>query len=157
MRNFMIHICTICGREKTRPGWFLIAENRWEDRLRILQWDDHVAWANGVHEACSVAHALELVVHWMRTNSLDYPFERTPPLSGSKQTMRKYDPDVSGARQLGELYVHRESIGRILDENPNLLTVILEELLLALQPGLEKEKTPKAEMENESEYAGSPS
>ena len=155
MHNFMIHICTICGREKTKPGWFLVAENRWEDRLKILEWNDRVAWMSGVHEACSATHVLELVDYWVRTNSLRYPFERTQRPSRSHMLARRNDPDISGLRQLGELYVDRESIGRVLDENPDSLSVILDELLFALQPDGET-CNEEGEAERDVEFAGAP-
>ncbi len=154
MHNFMIHICTICGREKTRSGWFLIAENRWEDKLKILEWNDRVAWMSGVQEACSPSHALELVVHWMRTNSLNYPFERPKPASKTQTPAGRNDPDTSGVRQLGELCVHRESIGRVLDENPDSLSVILDELLFALRPENRTCKSGSMETECDAELAG---
>lgn len=150
----MIHLCTICGREKTRSGWFLIAENRWEDKLTILEWNDRVAWMSGVQEACSPAHALELVDYWMRTNSLSYPFERARPISQPQAPARRNDPDISGVRQLGELYVHRESIGRVLDENPDSLAVILDELLFALKSGDETCNREVTEAECDAEFAG---
>ena len=153
MHNFMIHVCTICGRKKTKPDWFLIAENRWEDKLRILEWNDRVAWMSGVQEVCCPAHALELVVHWIRTNSLSYPFERAQPVSMRQKPATKNDPDTSGARQLGELYVDRESIKRVLDENPNSLTVILDELLFALQPFTNARTSNAAEVECNVEFA----
>ncbi len=154
MHNFMIHICTVCGREKTKPGWFLVAENRWEDKLTILEWNDRVAWMNGVLEACSPSHALELVVHWMRTNSLSYPFERAQPTSRTHPPASRNDPDTSGARQLGELSVHRESIGRVLDENPYSLSVIFDELLFALRPEGMSRHREATEAECDAEFAG---
>jgi hypothetical protein len=153
MHNFLIHVCTFCGREKTRATWFLIAENRWEDKLKILEWNDRVAWMNGVQEACCPAHALELVVHWMRTNSLSYPFERPEASSRSQKPALRNEPDISGVPQLGELYVDRESIHRVLDENPYSLTVILDELLFALQPETEKLTSEAIEPETDVEFA----
>ena len=129
----MIHVCTICGREKTRRArWLLVAENRWEDKLKILQWDDRLAAKNGIHQACSAAHVRELVVHWMSTGSLCYPYSKTE--SFWDRLAQRSDLDISGAKQLGELCVHRESIRRVLHENPNSLTAILDELVLALRP-----------------------
>lgn len=155
MHNFMIHLCTICGREKTKPGWFLIAENRWEDKLKVLEWNDRVAWMSGVQEACSAAHVLELVDYWVRTNSLNYPFERTQRPSKSQTPAVKNDPDISGVRQLGELYVDRQSIGGVLDENPHSLSVILDELLFALQPDSET-RNEEAGAERDVELTGVP-
>ena len=137
MLSFIIHFCTICGRQKIRPDWFLIAENRWEDKLKILQWEDRIAGTSGIQAVCGTEHARELVVHWMRTSSLNYPLAQTQSFveRPAQRMIRaaKGDPDVSGARQLGELYVDRGSIGRIMDENPDSLTPILDELVLALR------------------------
>jgi hypothetical protein len=151
MPNFIVHICTICGRKKTKAGWFLMVENRWEDTLKIFQWDDRLAVKAGVHEVCSAAHVRELAVHWMGTGSLRYPFARNKFMklrsSGVPNLVRpnlnwpnyevsvppKADLDTSSARQLGELAVHRESIKRVLNENPHSLKAILDELVFALR------------------------
>jgi hypothetical protein len=144
MLSFIIHFCTICGRQKIRPDWFLLAENRWEDKLKILQWEDRLAGSSGVQAVCGTEHARELVVYWMKTSSLNYPLARAQSFAErpAPRMIRaaKNDPDVSGARQLGELYVDRESIGRIMDENPDSLTPILDELVVALRDE-EKEVT----------------
>jgi hypothetical protein len=135
MPTFIVHICTICGREKTRPGWFLVVENRWEDKLKVFQWDDRLATKSGAHEVCSATHARELALHWMSTGTLDYPFARRDfweahgifPTANSQL-------NASGAQELGALSVHRDSITRVLSENPNSLNPILDELVLALRP-----------------------
>ena len=141
MPNFIVHICTICGREKTKSGWFLVAENRWEDKLRVFQWDDRFATRSGVHGVCSAAHARDLALHWMGTGTLSYPFARRdflepheiPPTANSHL-------NASGAQELGALSVHRESIKRVLNENPSSLNAILDELALALRPKDGKEE-----------------
>ena len=127
----MIHVCTICGRKKSGIAvWFLLGENRWEDRLKVWQWEDRLAVRNGVYEVCSPAHVRDLVVHWMRTGSLCYPYQRVDSLWD--RLARKSDFEIGGIRELGELYVHRESIRRVLYENPDSLSVILNELISAL-------------------------
>jgi hypothetical protein len=152
MPNFIVHICTICGREKTKPGWFLVIENRWEDKLRVFQWDDRLATKSRVHEVCSATHARELALHWMSTGTLNYPFARSdfrepdgifPTADG--------DLNGSGAQELGALTVHRESIRRVLGENPNSLNAILDELAFALRPKGE------TELDLERDHATGPS
>ena len=76
--------CTICGEEKIPPQvWFLVTESHWEDKLKILHWQDEVAGRAGIYRACCPAHVEELVIHWMTTGSLDFPFAATaaPELS----------------------------------------------------------------------------
>jgi hypothetical protein len=130
------HACAICGEEQhgdeTR---FLVAESRWDDKLTVLEWNEQMASRAGIHIACSLNHVEELVVHWMTTGSLDYPFARAS--LGSRNWQRRVGPDyrvdLSGARMLGELAVHRDSVERVLADNPQSLQVILDALVDALQ------------------------
>jgi hypothetical protein len=46
-----MNVCAICGgRRLGTDSWFLVAENRWEDKLQVLQWNERLA----AHEAFSV-------------------------------------------------------------------------------------------------------
>ena len=138
MRHIRKHLCAICGDEKSAGGlWFLLAENRWEDKLKILQWDPQLARQDGIRRACSAAHVQELVVHWMTTGSLNYPFARVS--SDDKAAPRceawpvRADVDTRVARQIGELAIHRDSVKRLLGESPQYLKTILDALVAALQ------------------------
>ena len=133
-------MCAVCGAHRSaNQEWFLVAQSRWQDRLRILQWDDRLALQNGVHGACRIAHVQELVVHWMATANLE--FAMTGKASGHKRhargrsakgTAESIDLGAHGERVLGELAVHRESLTRVLHENPGSLVPVLDALLLAL-------------------------
>src|SRR5438552_10421629 len=117
MNGSTVSLCAICGEERSgNETRFLIAENRWEDKLTVLQWNEQIAARYGIQVACSVSHAEELVIHWMTTGSLDYPFARTALGAGGwrQPTLPGRRVDISGARQIGELAVHRESMERIL-------------------------------------------
>jgi hypothetical protein len=136
----LIQQCTICGEDKL-PGqvWLLVAESHCEDKLRVLQWQDELARRQGIYAACCPHHVQELVVHWMTTGSLNYPFAtvgvklaRSRRRSGSLLPMLE-DPDIRGARQISELAVDRESVGRAIREDPESLQVILDELVNALE------------------------
>jgi hypothetical protein len=144
MNNPKTYECAICGERKNgAQPWFLIADNRWQDKLRILQWHERLAAQPGIYHACTAEHVQELVVHWMTTGSLDYPFARVPSLGRSgngKRTLvmpqeaaENCEIDTFGARPIGELSVHRESMRRVLGEQPHSLTAILEALLKALR------------------------
>jgi hypothetical protein len=139
MSGIGMNACTICGGLRTAEDrWFLVTENRWEDKLKVLRWNERFASRGGVHGVCSAPHVRELVVHWMTTGSLNYPFAWTvPPLPWRARrlgSMRRENTDMepSGIR-IGELAVHRESVGRALSENPQSLNVILDELLSVLR------------------------
>ena len=134
-----MNVCAICGgRRLGTDSWFLVAENRWEDKLQVLQWNERLAAHEGIQRACSAAHVEELVVHWMTTGSLGYPFARAG--FGVKSLRRScarwdaiWDVDTKGAQLIGELAVHRESMERVLVESPQSLRAILDALLGALR------------------------
>lgn len=134
-----MNVCAICGgRRLGTNSWFLVAENRWEDKLQVLQWNERLAAHEGVQRACSAAHVEELVVHWMTTGSLGYPFARAG--FGVRNLRRScarwdaiWDVDTKGAQLIGELAVHRESMDRVLVESPQSLRAILDALLGALR------------------------
>jgi hypothetical protein len=135
----IVHECTICSENKPAGQvWFLIAESHWEDKITVIEWRDDVASLKGVYPACSPAHVQELVVHWMATGSLDYPFAS---VAGQPRRRRRRSsnlattqvPDLKGTKQIGELAVDRESVGRTLRDNPESLQVILDELVNVLQ------------------------
>ena len=144
MDNLKILACTICGEQRSgQQRRFLIAEDRWQDKLKILHWDDRLATHKGIHAACGPAHLEELVVHWMTTGSLDHPFARLAPRRGHTRHApgpAKLDLSISEGRLIGELSVHRESMQRVLCESPQSLQTILDALLSAGQhdcPGTE--------------------
>jgi hypothetical protein len=157
MNNSGTHACAICGDEGiVNDHWFLIAENRWEDNLKIFQWDDELATHRNIQRACSPAHVQELVVHWMTTGGLDYPFARVMP--GSRPARRggafwtaHDDLYTSGTRPIGELAVHRESMKRALSESPQSLKAILDALLGVLE--LETTRSETEVEEDELLYA----
>ena len=74
------------------------------------------------------------MIHWMTTGSLAYPFARTALGSGSWR--RRVGPDsrvdLSAARQIIELAVHRESVERVLTESPQTVQAMLDALQEAL-------------------------
>jgi hypothetical protein len=131
--------CSICGDVNAPAGrWFLVAENSWEDKLKILEWSERLAWHSGVHQACSVDHVQQLVVHWMTTGSLNYPFaqlrdfgRRLPPRNDRHGICEL----AFAGNPIGELSVHRESMQRVLSESPHSLKTILDALLAALRRG----------------------
>ena len=138
MERGRVFACTICGEQRSsRQQWYLISEDRWGDKLKILHWDDRLAARQSVHCACSPAHLQELVVHWMTTGSLNHPFARLASQGAGAKPPRRIlaaakDDLASRARQIGEISVHRESMQRVLSESPQSLRTILDALLSAL-------------------------
>jgi len=137
MSKTSLQFCTVCGEQKA-PGqvWFLVAESHWEDKLAILEWNEQISYRKGMHRACCPAHVEELAIHWMTTGSLDVPFalaEERLDLGCRSSLPVALEADTRGARQIGELSVHRESMDRVLRESPDSLQIILDELSDALK------------------------
>ena len=149
--------CTICGTQKRQEEtWFLITENGWEDRLNVWKWDRQMAAEARVHSLCSPKHVRELVVHWMTTGCLHYPFASAPDRS-SHSTLQFTTPaqltDLGEpvTQHLGEIAVDREGILRVLRENPLSLNTILDELTIVLENQLVEDA--EAEVEYEPQLA----
>ena len=107
----------------------------------------------GVYAACGAEHVQQLVIHWMAMGTLEYPFARTH--RGGKGAARKNsampatpEPDTRGIKVYGELAVHRESLERVLGENPQSLASILLALISAL--GGQHHSLPAEEIEEEA-------
>src|SRR5271166_5989979 len=105
MKEGLLQLCTVCGEPKSAGEvWFLIAESHWQDRLAILQWEDEISYRKGMHQACCPDHVEELVVNWMTTGSLDFPFaiaeDRLEQRHGSCLPVVR-EADIRGARQIG--------------------------------------------------------
>jgi len=130
--------CIICGTERhPSQTWFLLMESRWQDQLKVLQWDDSLAKRKGMHPACSANHVQELVIHWMTTGSLDYPFARAcppgPKVSWQQLIEAPPEADLNAGQVIGELAVHRESMRRVLRDSPQSFSEILSALMDALE------------------------
>ena len=131
--------CAICGELNPNPvQWFLVTEDRLEDKLKILAWNKNLARHENIHLACNPSHVQELVVHWMATGSVHHPFAQgADPEAEMSPERIGYEPashvDVRGVRTIGELTVHRESMRRVLRENPESLRSLLHALHGALQ------------------------
>ena len=130
--------CSICGDSygPDSSRWFLVVENSWEDKLKILEWNEQLAWNVGIRQACSIRHVQELVVHWMTTGTMDYPFAEVRRVV-RRLRATNFDHGIKDyeapPRPIGELAVDRESMKRVLSESPKSLKAILDALLAALQ------------------------
>jgi hypothetical protein len=135
-----VYSCAIC-RIVRQPGepWLLVVEKRWEDKVRVLEWEERLAGLPGVQCACSPFHVQQLVVHWMTTGALSYPMAHLEP--GPKRILlwpkfrrtRGTEADPGIGRPVSELSVHRGSLNRILEEQPEALLPVLEALVSGLR------------------------
>src|SRR6266446_1473435 len=102
--------CSVCGLDTFRhTGWFLVVENRWLDRLKILSWHSSLASQKDMKSVCCREHLKTLIDHWLNQASLRLPPARNPPLPmGSDATLTDVDlgPHAVG-HLVGELSAHR--------------------------------------------------
>jgi len=134
--------CIICDQAPAsgQPG-FALTQNHLEDRLSIFHREDVEATGN-MRYACSPAHVQELVIHWMITGNLDYPFAESAtglrPAVQSVAPLWEWNGNIPKALvPIGELAIDRVAVQRLLRENPAGLEVILEELHEALEKSIE--------------------
>jgi hypothetical protein len=125
--------CSVCGLDTFRhTGWFLVIENRWLDRLKILSWHNSLATQRGMKSVCCRQHLKTLVAHWLtQAASLRLLAAEFPLLTGgTDSTLSDVDlgPDSVG-RLVGELAVHRESFSRVWSGSPEALECILDALI----------------------------
>lgn len=154
MENPNTQRCTICSdyREE-RETWFLVTESCWENKLNIWRWNRSMAGRTAVHSLCSPRHVRELIVHWMATGCVHYPFARAcPSLPSYKPKFalaKKRDGDrLLASYRLGEIAIDRERIQQILGESPMSLNTVLDELMLVL----EDEVLDQSGLQLEDEY-----
>ena len=140
--------CAVCQQVQASPdGRYHLIENRWTDRLNILHFHESLSAQPNAHSVCCPAHVRELVVHWMTIGRLDVPFARVP--SRPRRIFRRsqthdhpgHERALPPSALLGELAVHRESLTRILGENPEALSGVLETLIRAIEPEHSKQTT----------------
>ena len=133
--------CSVCGLDTFRhKGWFLVMENRWLDRLKILSWHASLARQKDMRSVCCREHLKALIGHWLTQASLRLPSIRSespefaqhyrPLPIGSDPSLLDVDlgPDAVG-QMLGELAVHRESFSRVWSGSAAELECILDALI----------------------------
>src|SRR5208282_1139996 len=100
--------CVVCGLENFRHnGWFLVAENRWLDRLKIFSWHSSLATQRGMKSVCCREHLKALIAHWLTQASLGVlPMHGSAMPIGSDASLPDIDLGLNSAGHvLGELSV----------------------------------------------------
>jgi hypothetical protein len=124
--------CLVCGVDTVgHAGWFLVVENEWLDRLRILSWHSSLAMEKDIKSVCCRDHLRTLMAHWLSQANLRLP--PAPSLAVPVCTEASLeDFELSGdamGRPLGELAVHREPLSRVWSGSTAALECILEALV----------------------------
>lgn len=117
-----VYVCFICGSTKTEnQNWFLLAENRWQDQLKILRWHDESAKYDFIFHACSPDHVRDFLYAWVTSNRLP-SLNKTAFCSSSEGTS-------GNVHNVGNLWIHRHS----LKDTPEGLKSLLDEVICSLK------------------------
>ncbi len=105
-----------------------------EHRLAILRWHRALAEQDETQGACSPAHALEMVAHWMVSGRLDFicDLQATPAEPAWSHVSSAGTPLTGSYRPIGEVVIHRESVRELIAHDPEALASVLDSLLEAL-------------------------
>jgi hypothetical protein len=119
----------VCGIEtKRHSGWFLVTENRWLDRVRVLCWHPVLARQTNMHSACGEQHLRMLLTHWLTYANLEFLATGCSRFPGGGK--RGHDSfRTSAGTVVGELAVHREAMSRVWTGSPESLACILDALI----------------------------
>jgi hypothetical protein len=124
--------CSICGLDTFRhSGWFIVVENRWLDRLKILSWHSSLASQKDAKSVCCRQHLKALIGHWLTQATLRLPPSHYAPMPiGSDPNLTDADlGPITVGRLVGELSVHRESFSRVWSGSAANLESILDALI----------------------------
>ena len=127
--------CAICGTETNgQSTWFLITQNRWLDRIRILSWHPLLASRNGTFGVCGAGHLRDFITRWVSDGDGCLPLAREHHTSSQAVL---HEPDLSSlsaSNLLGELAIQRETPSGLWTGSPETLESILEALPPAPEP-----------------------
>lgn len=128
-----LDVCSICGNRKNQgESWFLVTSSESEERLNIWSYENPPQHKEITRAVCGPKHARELVMHWMTTGCLEYPFGSSRERAGRGCSLAS---DVDRRiHSLCEIAVERTGILRAQRENPLALNTILDEMMLVLEP-----------------------
>ena len=123
--------CAICGaRTGYHANWFLVFENQWLDRIRILSWHPCLATQKGVLCVCGKQHLKELIIHWL--TEPDVRVWPEAPAFDLPLLEDRIGPEVAQplcGRVVGELAIHREGRSRSWGGSQQMLDAILNALI----------------------------
>jgi hypothetical protein len=128
--------CAVCGTETDQhASWFLVIENRWLDRLKILSWHPVLATRKNMLSVCGRQDLKALLTHWLTKANLELQADRdrVVPITSESQAEADAGPPLVG-RLVGELAVHRESLSRVWTGSPETLESILNALMSGVEP-----------------------
>jgi hypothetical protein len=120
--------CAVCGFDSfSRDGWFLVAENRWLDRLKIFAWHASLASENGFQSVCGREHLHVLIGYWLEQANLRLLSSAKEPLAAPDDPA-DHGENCPGANFIAELSVYREDSSHAWAGSSTTLESILDAL-----------------------------
>jgi hypothetical protein len=105
--------CAVCGVETHRhQGWYLIADDRWRDRLRIFTWSGDLASEPGLQSACSRPHLKMLIACWLDQASLRLAHGREACSASAPLGPGELSAMETSAQFVGDLSIFRDDLSR---------------------------------------------
>src|SRR5262249_8824452 len=108
--------CAVCGTEAVRhQGWFLVSEDRWLDRIKVLAWHPVLARQAVIQSVCGEEHLKTLLTHWLTHANLRLlaTGSSISAVGGQDGYSERDTARLPVGRLVGELAVHRESLSRV--------------------------------------------
>lgn len=124
--------CAVCGIEtKRHAGWFLVMENCWLDRVKVLAWHPVLAEEGRIRGVCGKLHLKTLLTHWLNHANLQLVAGGIAHLPVSLDTTRAGSNYLSFSvgRVLGELAVERDRLSPVWTGSAEAMECILDTLI----------------------------
>lgn len=126
--------CGVCGIEtKRHVGWFLVMENCWLDRVKVLSWHPMLARDSRVRGVCGKVHLKTLLTHWLNHANLQLmaggAAPGAAPLPMDTSHADSQYANFSVGRVLGELAVEREKLSPVWTGSPETMDCIRDALI----------------------------
>jgi hypothetical protein len=124
--------CVVSGIEtKRHAGWFLVTDNYWRDRVKILSWHPVLAREKAMRGVCGKPHLKILLTHWLSHATLQLLASGRVPFPKPLETLRDSSSSASFAagRVVGELAVERDHLSPVWTGSPEAMECILNALI----------------------------
>jgi hypothetical protein len=124
--------CAVCGIEtKRHAGWFLVMDNCWLDRVKVLSWHPVLAREGRIRGVCGQLHLKRLLTHWLNHGNLQLLASGAAPWPiALDDTLAKSSyARFSVGRVVGELAVERDSSSPVWTGSPEAMECILDALI----------------------------
>jgi hypothetical protein len=124
--------CVVCGMEtKRHAGWFLVTDNYWLDRVKILSWHPVLAREKGMRGVCGKSHLKVLLMYWLNHSSLQLLARGSAPTPKPLDAMpaKSGENGFAAGRVVGELAVERNHLSPVWTGSPEAMECILNALI----------------------------